>query len=287
MKLKLLIPLIVAVALLSGAYHFFFSKKESGEETVQPQKVGKRIAEAERAQRREAQRQRRQRNKNVEARQEKAVPVINLETEQYRELDELQRKVLEELRDALDEQSLVRLQAVLAHMKKLGVARARENGEDETKWMHYIDKALRSAMVDALGWFGTDALPELVEFLSDPEEEVAQSAIDQFEMAVDDFSLGDYDRAEIVKRFCSLIDDSDVVDWMYMEVLNSRNSVGIDALVYMAQNGTAAVKEKFPEYIEFFTGVDFIQTVEGAQQWLVEHPDTETDEELYGRIEDN
>lgn len=43
---------------------------------------------------------------------------------------------------------------------------------------------VRENAVDALGWFGAEALPELTTCMADPDEEVAQSAMNQWEVAL-------------------------------------------------------------------------------------------------------
>lgn len=46
------------------------------------------------------------------------------------------------------------------------------------------DPAARSHAVDALGWFGVEALPELTTLMGDPAEDVAQSAINAWESGI-------------------------------------------------------------------------------------------------------
>ena len=80
------------------------------------------------------------------------------------------------------------------------------------------------------------------------------------------------------------LDDADTLDWMFMEALNARHSVGADTLAYIAQNGTTKAKEMLPEYIEMFTGEENITTVSQLENWLAENPDEPDDEEFYGPL---
>ena len=53
-----------------------------------------------------------------------------------------------------------------------------------TALMASSDPAARSHAVDALGWFGMEALPELTTLMGDPDEDVAQSAINAWESGI-------------------------------------------------------------------------------------------------------
>ncbi len=152
--------------------------------------------------------------------------------------------------------------------------------------MKYVAKKLRASAISALGWFGEAALPELAEFLAEPDAELMQDAMSQFELAMDDFTMGDIAKAEIIKQVCSTITDEDMTEWMMMEAINAPNSVGIDTLTYIYQNGTPIAKSKVFEYLEFFTGEE-MQNIEQARQWLSENPgDPEFDDEMWGPIKD-
>ena len=213
---------------------------------------------------------------------EKAKPAIEISEEEKESLDELQKKILEDICTALDNDDFNAIQRAVARMRRMGMERARKAGSKD--WTSFVSRALRSAAISALGWAGGDALPELAEFLADPDPELAQEAMDQFELSMQDFSLGDYAKAEIIKSVCSVITDEDMVDWMMMEAINARNSVGLSTLAYIAQNGTEAAKAKIPEYLEFFTGEE-ITTIEQAEQWYAENPDDPSvDDDLYGPI---
>ena len=53
-----------------------------------------------------------------------------------------------------------------------------------SKLMASSDPVARSHAVDALGWFGAEALPELTTLMGDPDDDVAQSAVNAWESGI-------------------------------------------------------------------------------------------------------
>lgn len=207
-------------------------------------------------------------------------PRIDLDADEFAGLNELQREVMRNLQDALDADDFERVKFAISRIREMGFAMARKGGR--TDWMRYVPLIMRQKAVESAGWFGADAMPELVEFLADPDADVAQQAMDWFEQAMQDFSLSDYEKSDIIKSVCQIVTDEDFVDWMFTEAQNSRHSVGIDTFLYINQNGTDVAKGKVAENIEFFTGEDDIQTEADAVKWLEENPDDPDDDEFYG-----
>lgn len=249
------------------------------EKSVRSRRIADKSPASRKAQRIEERRIRAQEQKAAE----KVKPVIKLTDDEVAELDELKKKVLAELTEALDNDDFSALQKAIEKFRKMGMEAARSKGSRD--WISQLPKSIRTAIVESLGWFEGGAVPELAEFVADPDPDIAQMAIDKFELAIQDYTLGDYARNEIIKQVSTVITDTDLIDWMYMEVLNSRHSSGIDTIVYMSQNGTEPVKASAMDYMEFFTGEE-IHTVEEAQQWLRDNPDDpDIDDDLYGPID--
>ena len=84
----------------------------------------------------------------------------------FEDLPEPERKLCETLQEALDAEDLD---------KTLTAA---------TEAMSSKNSEVRSHVVDALCWFGADALPELTVLMGDKDEDVAQSAINAWETAL-------------------------------------------------------------------------------------------------------
>lgn len=204
--------------------------------------------------------------------------MIEFEDEEMGELTDLARKLLVSLQAALDAEDFKQIQSILAMIENSpkGVLSRTANG---------IPLYMRRKLVEALGWFGADGMPEIVDFLGDENPEVVEAATAQFELALEDITLGDRARAQIVVMASKALHDSDALERIFMEISNMRNSVAAPTIVDICQFGTEEAKALMPETIEFVTGEDNIQTVEDIEKWLAENPDGEYDEELYGPMD--
>ena len=226
--------------------------------------AGKKHAEARRAVRRDA---------KVKVEREKP-RVLELEDDEEAKLNDFSRKILEDLQAALDSENFSRVSKLVAKMLEIP--------PDPKFGKEGVAALLRRKAVDALGWFGAKAMPELVGMLGDADPEIVQATFDQFSLALEDISLSDYERADIVVMASKVLKNTDDLEMLFMEINNMRHSVGAGALVEICQDGTPEAQSLMPETIEFFTGEDNIQTVEDVENWLAENPDGEDDDDLYG-----
>lgn len=204
--------------------------------------------------------------------------MIEIEDEEMDELTDLARKLLGSLQAALDAEDLKQIQSIIAMIENSpkGVLSKKANG---------IPVYMRRKIVEAVGWFGSSGMPEIVDFLGDENPEVVEAAMAQFELALEDVSLGDRARAEIVAMASKALHDSDALGRIFMEISNMRNSVAAQTLVDVCQFGTDEAKALMPETIEFITGEDNIVTVDDLQHWLDNNPDGPDDEDLYGPMD--
>lgn len=207
-------------------------------------------------------------------------PVINVEDPEFAELDEMQREIIKEIQEMLDSEDFKALSIVISHMIDMGKQRALVAGSKD--WSRYVPLVMKRKAVEALGWFGSEALPEIMGFIGDSDEEIAEDAQMRLEQALQDFELSDRSLAEIVVKLMSITSDPDTVDNYYMELARMRNSVMISTLVEIGQSGSDVAKEKLAENISFYTGDFSIETIEQAEEWLKENPDDEFDDEFYG-----
>ena len=210
-------------------------------------------------------------------------PLIDVDEEEVAKLDELEREVLKALREALDGNDFGHVRRSIALMKRMASNKAAASGSKH--WSAHLPGVLKQAAVDALDWFGPDALVDLVDFMADEDPDIAQSAIDKFELAMQDPSLADYERADVIKLVSQVIDDRETLDWMLTEATNGRNSVVADTFAFIVENGTDAAKEMVPDYTEMFTGEDGIKTAEDINNWKEANPDDPGDEEFYGHTD--
>ena len=203
--------------------------------------------------------------------------LLNLEDPEEAKLNEFSRAVLADLQQALDDENFELLKQLVAAMMK--------TPPDPRFGSEGVQGILRRKAVEALGWFGSQAIPELVGYIADQHEEVSEMAIEQFELALQDITLSDYERADIVALAAKAVSDTDFLEQIFMEIANMRNSVAAGLLVDICQNGTEQAQNLMPDTIEFVTGEDNIQTVEDLEKWLQENPDGPDDDDLYGGME--
>ena len=102
---------------------------------------------------------------------------------------------------------------------------------------------IRQAMVDALGWFGAKGLPELTPFLADSDEDVRDSAMNEWSMALSDID-DEPEKLGVVEAVESLL--------RIIEVGGS-------------EQGIAKAKETY----EFVTGDEFTSRA-AAEKWIAE-----------------
>lgn len=204
-------------------------------------------------------------------------PSMFLDNEEEKELTELARKVLASLQTALDNEDFSQIRQVLEMAQNASKGSLGRNTDG-------MPVALKKKLIEAISWFGAQGLPELIGFIADANEEVAQMALDQFEQALSDISLGDRERAKIVSLASTVITDSDALEQIFMEISNMRNSVAANTIFTICQDGTPEAKKLIVGTMELVTGED-IKTVEDLAKWAAENPDGEFDEDLYGPLD--
>lgn len=192
------------------------------------------------------------------------------------ELNTLQKAVLDELQSALDDDSLEGVRKAIARFK----APKSSGGLDGD-----VPKVMRSHAVSALGWFGSSAVSDLMDFMADMDPEIEEDAFQNFEQALDDWDISDSERAEILKMLMKALHDSDRIDTMLMSLNNMRNSVKGQTILDIMSSGTEEAKAMMQEQLEFFTDFD-VKDESSVTEWIKNNPDNEWDEEFYGAQKD-
>lgn len=203
---------------------------------------------------------------------------LMLEDEEEKKLNDFSRKILAELQAALDSENFSEVQRLVAKMLEIP--------PDPKFGAEGVSTILRRSAVEALGWFGAKGLPELAALLADPDPEISQATIDQFNLALEDITLSDYEKADIISMAAKILTDLDGLEMMFMEINDMRHSVGAGLLVDICLNGTDVAKGLMKDQIEFFTGEDNLFTVQDIENWLQNNPDGPDDDDLYGGFKD-
>lgn len=131
------------------------------------------------------------------------------------------------------------------------------------------DVEIRQAMVDTLGWFGKDALPELTPFLSDVDEDVRDCAQNEWAMAVADID-DEVEKIAVVEQAMNILNDEDFLDDVSGEYIGVDEKLAVESLVHViTANGSPNGVSKAKETYEMVTGDEW-QDEESALQWLKE-----------------
>lgn len=212
-------------------------------------------------------------------------PNLADELDEDEPLSALEKRVMKELQDSLDDNDLKAVRRVLARFN-MPASKGGLGGK--------VPKQLKMAAVAALGWFGPKAISggvspsggsassvDLIDYMVDADVEVCDSAFDAFEDSLSDLEMGDYERAELLKTVLKAVTDQDRIESLLSSLDNMRNSVKADTIISIMQTGTDAAKSGLMEQIEFYTDQD-VTTVDGVRKWLAENPDDEGDAEFYG-----
>ena len=200
----------------------------------------------------------------------KEKPTFALDDDDESNLTEAQRRIIEAIRAALEDNNR---EEVLKLVQKL---------QKSQEWPDGIPKSIKMAAIEALGWFGSSCLPELTGFLADSDAEVVQTTVEKFEEMLSDFDLSARERSEILVQASKVIDDADAIDSMLFELNNMPRSIAVETIKRLMAEGNAATKSVLPDNVEFFTGEENMDTPAKLDEWLKQNPDDEGDEEFYG-----
>lgn len=274
MKCKKIIVLAVAVALLGALTVFICNYMDSNGDVLQEQvqRARKPVRDSKPSYRQRGRKTTRVRVNSIVREREK--PTFNLETADEALLSAEQKAILAEIRKALDEEN------------KKDVLRLVQKLQSSKEWPDGIPKAIKMVAIEALGWFGSSCLPEIVGFLADGDPEIIEATIERYEEALSDIELSDRERAQILIGAAKVIRDPEIMDQFMFELNDMRNSVAIDTIKQIMALGSDALKGVLAENIEFFTGEENLDTAAKLDAWLKENPDGEDDEDLYGGIKD-
>lgn len=128
---------------------------------------------------------------------------------------------------------------------------------------------IRSEMVDALGWFGEQAMAELLPFMADRDSEIAQAAIDNWTTALADVSDG-REKAKLIERAMQIIRDKDSLESMIMELGDCDDVAAMQTIVNLIASENANASSVAREHYEFVTGEEYTDFA-AAEKWVREN----------------
>ena len=155
---------------------------------------------------------------------------------------------------------------------------------------------LRRQAVEAMGWFGQDALPELTAAMADADEDVADSAEHAWELALSDIdaagdrfaiaaaamgTLSDEDKLSSISGLLSAAAD-EMIDGEEDDAKSDGNRLQVvqalvDIIEGAPENSAAQAREAYSD----LTGEDW-SDIDTAESWLVENFKVKQTEQMGG-----
>ena len=162
-----------------------------------------------------------------------------------------ERQLAREIEKALDDEDIVLARACAA------------------KALNCRVRGIREAMVDTLGWFGEPAIAELTPFLADPDEDIADNAMNEWDMAVSSIE-NDAEKIRVVEMAMQIISNEDALESMSGEYIGVDERMAVESLLRVIEaganpNGVAKAKETY----EFVTGEEFTDRA-AVEKWIAE-----------------
>lgn len=200
---------------------------------------------------------------------------IELPKDEESLLTDAYRKLLEELRAVADPLDRQRLLALVRRM------------QDSDEWPDGIPSILHMAAIEALEELGADGAAELSGYLESGDAEVREEAMDAIVDAVDDETMSDMEKSEMIKQFARFLKDDDALDSLFDIIdMDMRNSVQADTIKDVLENGTPEARKKLleetiPEVIDVEDALGPEEAKVAVDEWLKENPDDEDDAEEY------
>lgn len=205
---------------------------------------------------------------------------FNIDLEEEKKLTQMQRELLKELRALSDAEDRKGLYALIARMQK------------SNEWPDGIPSCLHEAAIDALRWIGSDAIPELFGYLGVADPEIHEEAVDALEEMLSDPDRSDFERSQMLKSsltYLNTVSDTDMLDDLFSDIMEMRNSVKADTIIYLLENGSDTVRNALTDTIELVTGEDDYNSVAKMKEWAAdpENRDDPDDDEFYGGLKNS
>ena len=142
--------------------------------------------------------------------------------------------------------------------------------------MSCSNKEIRLSMISTLGWFDDKAIPHLVPFLSDADEDVRSEALSAWESAVGMIE-SDSRKGRLVESAMAILTDPDDLETAANVLVGGDDKVAVETLLRVIGGGSEAAAKAAREAYEMVTGDEYT-TPEAAKKWLQEHYVAERDE---------
>lgn len=175
------------------------------------------------------------------------------------ELSEAEERLLAEIADALDREDFKQACGLYAAARK----------SDKSE--------IRRAMVETLGWFGPEALPELTEMLSDRDEDVLFEVTAQWQSALYELEE-DREKAPVIEKALMSDVKAETLEEIANELHGMDELLALHVISNVIADGAPANVKAAKEAYELVTG-DPWTGVDDAEKWLQENYEQSTTDE--------
>ena len=128
---------------------------------------------------------------------------------------------------------------------------------------------IREKFVDELGWHGERALSDLAYFLSDPNEDVVDSARTHLIDAVQELD-DDAEKAAVVTTLSKAVSDGDMLESLADELMVMDELLALQTICDVIDTGTPKAAKAVKEMYETITDQPW-SGVDDAEAWLLEN----------------
>ena len=125
---------------------------------------------------------------------------------------------------------------------------------------------LREHYVEELGWFGEKAFESLADFISDPNEDVAEEAKTQITDAFRDIEK-DEEKAALCVLMSRAVSDSEVLESFTDELSTMDEALALQTIVDMMESGTSNAKAAAEVAYESITDEKW-SGIDAAESWM-------------------
>ena len=135
---------------------------------------------------------------------------------------------------------------------------------------------MRRRFVEELGWFGEKAFVELANFISDPNEDVAEAARTQITDAFQEID-SDAEKAALFSLMAKAVSDDDLLETFADELTTMDEILALQTIVDTMSDGTPKAKKAVKAAYEQITDEKW-KDVDSAETWLADNYDGDDDD---------
>lgn len=129
------------------------------------------------------------------------------------------------------------------------------------------DRMTRGLVLQALGFVGSGALPEITEMLADPDIDLAADAIEQWTMAFDGIENAE-SKAETLVEMVGMLEERTQIDAILMAVTKMETRTALETVAEIIQTKSGEAREAAYDMYNHLTGGEDYQDANSVEEYL-------------------